>query len=319
MANEEHLRILMKGVEAWNEWRESTDEKPDLSDASLIGADLRRANLGGAKLIGADLSRANLRRAKLIDANLCGANLSDAKPSDADLSGAHLIGADLSGADLRRATLTGANLSAAKLIGAKLHSAKLSRANLSGADLGRANLSGATHVNLIGARNYSLDGIDTSTWIIPPAPLLPSLERFWPVWPYSDPWSSVRRSYTGVMTAFHLLLAGVALSPYLLRAVIADAGENGSPRFAVALGQGRADAWFLVPTGILLVGYNLIRMFATWWLSQLREEEVRSGHAPAKSQYWGFWLLHKFFLRWVGYFALVTGVWRTCWWLSEKV
>ena len=121
------------------------------------------------------------------------------------------------------------------------------------------------------------------------------------------------------MTAFHLLLAITALAPYLLRAVVADAGDYGTSRLAVALGHGRPDSWFLVPTGILLVAYNLLRVFATWWLSQLREEELRSGHAPNRGQYWVFWRLHKYFLRWVGFLALGLGVWRTCWWLSEKV
>ncbi len=40
MANEEHLKLLRQGVEAWNRWREEIlGVRPDLS-----GVDLRRAN-----------------------------------------------------------------------------------------------------------------------------------------------------------------------------------------------------------------------------------------------------------------------------------
>ncbi len=41
MANEEHLKILKQGVEAWNEWREKNPQIiPDLSKANLSKADL---------------------------------------------------------------------------------------------------------------------------------------------------------------------------------------------------------------------------------------------------------------------------------------
>jgi uncharacterized protein YjbI with pentapeptide repeats len=44
MANDEHVAILKKGVDAWNKWRdENVNIRPDLS-----GVDLSRANLGGA-------------------------------------------------------------------------------------------------------------------------------------------------------------------------------------------------------------------------------------------------------------------------------
>jgi hypothetical protein len=46
MANEEHLRIIKRGVKAWNQWRkENPDIQPDLS-----GADLSEAYLSGAYL-----------------------------------------------------------------------------------------------------------------------------------------------------------------------------------------------------------------------------------------------------------------------------
>ncbi len=119
MAHEEHLKILKKGVPAWNQWRkENWDIRPDL----------RGANLGQADLRGADLSRADLSQADL---------------RQADVRLAHLIGADLSEVDLNGADLSGANLIRANFIRANLSVAKLIRANFIGANFSAANLSGA--------------------------------------------------------------------------------------------------------------------------------------------------------------------------------
>jgi hypothetical protein len=112
VANEQHLRILKQGTDAWNRWRlENPEIVPDLSGANLIRAGLSEANLIGADLRVADLSRADFSGADLRVADLRGA----------DLSGAYLNGADLSGASLElahfiRTELSGANLSKA-LIG----------------------------------------------------------------------------------------------------------------------------------------------------------------------------------------------------------
>jgi uncharacterized protein YjbI with pentapeptide repeats len=190
MANDEHVALLKKGVEAWNEWRDKNPNiRPDLSGANLHRANLSGAHLHGAVLYEADLSEANLSGAFLHNANLTGANLTGADLSGATLSGAHLLGADLSGAadlrranlfeanlfnanltgaklggaDLRMAYLIGANLSGAKLGGADLSEANLSKAILGGADLSEASLRGATLVetdltgaDLTGCRIYGV-------------------------------------------------------------------------------------------------------------------------------------------------------------------
>jgi uncharacterized protein YjbI with pentapeptide repeats len=89
MANQEHLDILEKGVEAWNEWREASPTVvPDLMSADLEGANLRGANLDGA-----DLKFANLNYSSLIDASF----------DTADLFGAFLIGANLGRAPVKSA------------------------------------------------------------------------------------------------------------------------------------------------------------------------------------------------------------------------
>jgi hypothetical protein len=89
MANPEHLKLLLRGVDAWNEWRiKEPSVRPDLE---FEGADLR-----GADLSEADLSEADLRRAIL---NLGGGKadllLTDLIPilnldGEADLSEANL-------------------------------------------------------------------------------------------------------------------------------------------------------------------------------------------------------------------------------------
>jgi hypothetical protein len=177
MANEEHLKILRQGVEAWNRWSEENRDiqpglrradlrKADLMCAKLGGADLREANLEGAKLGGADLHNANLRGADLIGADLGEAILARADLRDAYLREAILRKADLSGADLSGAYLIGANLS-----GANLSAANLSRANLSGANVegaivgwsvfGDVDLSAVKGLDTVRHRGSSTVGIDT--------------------------------------------------------------------------------------------------------------------------------------------------------------
>jgi uncharacterized protein YjbI with pentapeptide repeats len=159
MANNEHVAILKKGVDAWNAWRdEHPNIIPDLSEADLTGADLTGANLSEADLIGAKLS----------GADLTGANLSEADLSEARLVRADLSGANLSGADLSEARLVYANLTRAELSGARLIGANLSGANLTGADLSKARLYGArllkaglSRANLIGADLQQATLLDT--------------------------------------------------------------------------------------------------------------------------------------------------------------
>jgi hypothetical protein len=71
MAKREHLKILKRGVEAWNKWRlEHGDVFPDLSDADLRRADLRGAYLRRADLSGADFTSAGLGFTTFVDNDL---------------------------------------------------------------------------------------------------------------------------------------------------------------------------------------------------------------------------------------------------------
>jgi hypothetical protein len=144
MANSEHLAVLEKGVEAWNQWRDVGGvESPDLSGADLAKAELVGARFDKAYLIGANLSASDLTGADLSGANLTRVDLSGAELADANLSGATLTGANLSGAFLCAARLVGTNLSEADLTGAELAGADLTKTYLAGADITGADMTGA--------------------------------------------------------------------------------------------------------------------------------------------------------------------------------
>jgi uncharacterized protein YjbI with pentapeptide repeats len=89
MANDEHLKILNQGVEAWNKWRAEKAAKIALRGLGpdLRGADLEGFDLSEAHLVSSDLSGADLSKAKLVQADLSYAFLTHANLDHADLSG----------------------------------------------------------------------------------------------------------------------------------------------------------------------------------------------------------------------------------------
>lgn len=118
------------------------------SSAWFIAADIRNGIFDGTGLVGADFTDANLSQASLIEARLRQATLTAANLAEADLTGADLSEANLSEADLSAANLRQTNLSYSRLRGANLSGANLGQANLEGANLEGIVLSGA---NLAGA------------------------------------------------------------------------------------------------------------------------------------------------------------------------
>lgn len=90
-------------------------KKANLQHRNLHDARASQALLINADLRGADLTRAVLDGANLRDANLQSAHLPEAILRTADLQGASLEGADLRGAQLSRADLRGADLARAVL------------------------------------------------------------------------------------------------------------------------------------------------------------------------------------------------------------
>jgi hypothetical protein len=100
MANEEHLAMLRRGVDAWNAWREKHRAIPNLHRANLTDADLTDVNLIKADLGGADLGYAKLVRADLRFANLYRTDLSGAELREADLHGAGIFETAFANIDL---------------------------------------------------------------------------------------------------------------------------------------------------------------------------------------------------------------------------
>jgi TIR domain-containing protein/pentapeptide repeat protein len=125
MANEEHLKIVKRGVKVWNKWKkqqnfslsleagpgtlyDTYEDRPDLDGADLVGADLR-----GIDFSYVSLEQVNFLHCKLEEANLTAAKLSEADFANANLSGANLKHAFLIGANFNHTNLFEADLTAA--------------------------------------------------------------------------------------------------------------------------------------------------------------------------------------------------------------
>jgi uncharacterized protein YjbI with pentapeptide repeats len=143
-------------------------EKVKLQDAHLEHANLWKALLGHATLRrihfeGADLSLAQLTRADLNEAGLEGVKFDAAQLEGTSLAYAHLRGARLLGANLQKAYLVRAQLGSAMLQYANLGKAFLRDACLAGADFKNADLKGANlaGTDLRGAINLTLAQLST--------------------------------------------------------------------------------------------------------------------------------------------------------------
>ena len=141
MANSQHVELLRKGVDAWNESRRYQDFTPDLSDEDI--AQILRDSLITTDKGQPDLSSINLSNALLFDCNLSETSLFMANLRDARLQRAQLQKSWLLNADLTQASLRDANLTSAMLLGAKLWQADLEGSKLVNAQLGDADLVGA--------------------------------------------------------------------------------------------------------------------------------------------------------------------------------
>ncbi len=182
MSNQAHLELLLRGQDAWNQWRMDNPEvRPDLSHADLSKIDLHSRTLKERlNLRQSDLTRTNLRQANLdaVDlsfsilrgADLIGAYLGQSILYGADLSEASADEANLQSADMRQVNLGGADLLEARLPYADLSDANLQNANLEhailiGTKLSNANLEGA-RIYGISAWDVELDGANQSNLVV---------------------------------------------------------------------------------------------------------------------------------------------------------
>jgi hypothetical protein len=195
MANQEHLEILAKGVEAWNEWRKANPNiRPDLSrvrlrsspdpwsfaesflarDADVHVPDMCNANFNDVTFRSANLCRVNLKNAKLVGADLASASLCESLLAGARFGprlhgdgplAANLTGADLTRADLTKSNLTAvemklANLTGACLVGSWLVGANLYETRVVGADFDGARIGGTAFGNIDLRLALNLDTVE---------------------------------------------------------------------------------------------------------------------------------------------------------------
>ena len=163
MANPNHVKRLLQGVDLWNAWRLESSCRPELSGVNLDdefrkagktqrnknvyltgpnlrGIDLTLADLSGVSLNFADLSCARLTMANLNGGSFAGSSFAKANLNNANMQGANFGGADFRRAGLHRSDLTRADLTKALMRWAKLDGAKLKGAILLGADLANCSL-----------------------------------------------------------------------------------------------------------------------------------------------------------------------------------
>ena len=162
MANQQHIRWLLEGVEAWNRRRQVEGFSADLSDEDIV-ARLRNSRLtsseGTILLDNLNLSYANLRGCNFSDASLDRADLSHSMIDGSNFSGTGLNSANLKETFLRDSCFCGANLLNADFTDAYLNEVNLARANLPRTDLRQARL---VHCKLKGAdlSEAELAGVD---------------------------------------------------------------------------------------------------------------------------------------------------------------
>lgn len=152
----------------------------------------------------------------------------------------------------------------------------------------------------------------------------------------TDPYSIVRTEYTGSMMLFHIVALAVFFAPLILRtAVWVSAGRiqhatgtdvlpltETRSVFAMVMGY-EPDTWLrgwapAIPAFVMLL-YNILRAVMTWWLGKVRDAEERSNHLPMIEDYWWCYWLHKYFMRWIFWFAVASFAYNLIRWMSTSV
>ena len=219
----------------------------------------------------------------------------------AELQNARLEHADLEGAHLEHAYLRESHLEHANLRESHLEHANFFRANLRHADLRRAHLEDAT---LLEADLSSAELRDARGLRFDDNPIrdirIEGNAR--------DPWSVLRRSYTGPWFFAHLLLLLLFFAPYAGKAValtgVAEAyalvselipaleGEPISVSFRLTRAFyvliGIEQGWLAFVFALVVVGYNGLRAVLTLRGSMLRDAEERSVVSPRLAEYHGY-------------------------------
>jgi uncharacterized protein YjbI with pentapeptide repeats len=348
-------------------------ERAHLEDVSFFGANLERAMLRVAHLERANLQTARLQGADVSGAYLREASLVNAELEDGSLANALLEQAELDGACLHRASLAGANMSNARLELTRLEDATLTSARLEGAWLARARLDRAKvmHVHFDDAKLYEtcledarlieacftgakLDGANFDGANLRAVSGLRfdsnRIHRTQIDGNAKDPWSVLRRKYTGPWFFVHMLLLIVFFAPYAAKFLYLSGLSHGQTfieRQADALEQkldeygpavhaireieqrykdtherrravwvllGWTEGWWACAMAGVLVLYNAIRAFLTLRISALRDAEERSQVTPALEDYWRLFQFHCW-VRLLMYIAIASALFNVSYWV----
>ena len=116
MANPKHVARLKEGREAWNAWRRTSDEKPDLSEVELNGDsldryDLHSSNFSGAKLGGMSFNGAfcgdcSFERARILYSDFLGSQLTKCNFRTATIADTVFDWCDLDQSDFAEADIS---------------------------------------------------------------------------------------------------------------------------------------------------------------------------------------------------------------------
>jgi len=143
MADLDALRLLIRGVAAWNQARAGSAEPADLTSVQVLNADLRGANFQSVDFNHSDISGSDLRDADLARSRLNGVTLERSSLESANLTGAEILGTSIWRVCLRRAVLAGVRTADVRIRDSILRGANLSGANMAGAHMHNCDLTQA--------------------------------------------------------------------------------------------------------------------------------------------------------------------------------
>ncbi len=275
------------------------------SECNLTGVAFEQARLctsnffggtisGSALFLRATLTKCRFLEVEIIDGNFHATTLDQVVFLDETV----LVRCNFSEATMNACHLVAVRLCEVSLAWAKLPATTFDRVTFATVDLFAADLSGA---DLRGAKGYVLDNnIMRNTLLVPWA---------------ADDWSALRQTYTGTKMIFNLTLLASFFLPIVFSAVYwtmvgsaqsklptwvwMAAGYHPTSTAGLMFGNAREwiEAWqallyqwkpwplLKLVAGPLLIMYNLLRLALTYFTGPLRDEEVRSGHAPRRSMW----------------------------------
>ena len=253
-----------------------TNENIRLDGVSMPNAAIKDIDLGRCSFMGADFSGSTFENVECYLSFFDRAKMSLCSFKKCDFVACRFIGAALIGCRMTRCDFFLSLFNDATLTGARFAHTNLDKCNLNSADLGGAK----GHV-------FSRNSIDRTVLSID-AP---------------DPWSILRRKYTGPMLAIQLSLFLMYIFSYVidayllsassaiiaqgdpLRSAIEQMGAEVVPAWWVLIG-GLDGAWGIFGFSMLLV-YNVLRFVVTVRTSTIRDHEDRIRITPAASEYMG--------------------------------